>query len=50
MDTLRGYAADYRSMLEQRKLLDDARQLAISESHAEIGTLVVTMLSRLLSP
>ncbi len=50
MGKLRGFAADYRSMLEKKALLDDAKQLAISESHAEIGTLVVTMLSKLLGP
>jgi len=50
MGKLRGFAADYQSMLEKKALLDDAKQLAISESHAEIGTLVVTMLSKLLGP
>jgi hypothetical protein len=43
-------APDYRSMLEKNNLLDQARQLAVSDSHAEIGSLVVTMLSKLLPP
>jgi len=50
METFRALAADYRSMLEKRNLLDDARRLAVSDSHLEIGTLVVTMLTRLLPP
>jgi hypothetical protein len=48
METLRGFAADYRAKLETQKLFEDARRLAISESHAEVGTLVITMLSKLL--
>jgi SLOG-like protein len=48
MEKLRGFAADYRAMLEKQGLFEDARRLAISESHAEIGTLVITMLSKLL--
>jgi SLOG-like protein len=48
MEKLRGFAADYRAMLEKQGLFEDARRLAISESHAEIGTLVITMLGKLL--
>lgn len=48
MEQLRALAPDYRSMLEKNNLLDDARQLAVSDSQAEVGSLVVAMLSKLL--
>ena len=50
METLREFSAPYLSRLEQANVLDHARRLAVSESYAEIGSLVVTMLNRLLPP
>jgi hypothetical protein len=48
MEKLRGFGEDYRFMLEERKLLGKAKRLAVSESYAEIGSLIVTMLKELL--
>ena len=31
MEKLRGFAADYRAMLEKQKLIEDAKQLTIGE-------------------
>ncbi len=50
MEQLHALAPDYRSMLENNNLLDDARQLAVSDSQAEVGSLVVAMLTKLLPP
>jgi len=50
MEKLRAFSAPYLSRLEQANVLDHARRLAVSESYAEIGSLVVTMLNRLLPP
>jgi len=50
MEKLREFSAPYLSRLEKANVLDHARRLAVSESYAEIGSLVVTMLNKLLPP
>jgi len=50
MEKLRAFGTQYQTMLEEKKLLGDAKRLAVSESYAEIGSLVVTMLKELLRP
>jgi hypothetical protein len=44
------YSDRYRLMLESKGVLAEARRLALSESYAEIGSLIVMMLSKLLQP
>jgi hypothetical protein len=48
IEKLLDFGPEYRSMLEQRNLLKLAERLAVSDSYAEIGSLVVTMLNTLL--
>jgi hypothetical protein len=48
IDQLGDYAAAYKSSLDAHGLFDDARRLAVSENYAEIGSLVLKMLGKLL--
>jgi hypothetical protein len=48
MKKLSRFGPEYRSMLEQKDLLGHAKRLAVSDSYAEIGSLVMTMLNALL--
>jgi hypothetical protein len=48
MEGLVRFAAPYKAYLESRGLFDDARRLAVSESHSEIESLVLNMLCKLL--
>jgi hypothetical protein len=48
MERLVPLAAPYKARLDSKGLFDDARRLALSESHTEIGALVLKMLGALL--